>query len=422
LIVRCANDADVRETVAYARAAGLPATIRGGGHGIAGHAVLDDTLLLDLSAMTGVRVDPHNAVVRAQGGCLQRHVDEATQPFGLAVTGGIVSHTGIGGLTLGGGIGWLMRKFGLAADNLLSCRVVTADGNTLTASETENPDLLWGLHGGGGNFGVVTEFAYRLHPVPPTVLAGLIAYPMDQADSVLRFFRDFAAEAPDELGLIALLRLAPPLSVVPVEAHGKPIVGVMVCYAGQIDDGERVLRPLREFGTPLFDAITAKPYVEHQQFLDPAFPHGRHYFWKSWKLPPLTDDAMGVIIEHAARITSPYSAVPIFTLGGAVARVHEGQTAYPHRAAAHDINIIAGWAPSDPDPARHIAWVRDFWAALAPYSSGVYVNFMSDEPAAAVRTAYGSNTYEQLVSLKNSYDPTNFFRFNQNIAPSRPGA
>jgi len=366
--------------VRFTRERGLLASVRGGGHAVAGHAVCEGGLLIDLSGMASVRVDPETRTARAQGGCLQSHLDRETQAFGLAVTGGIVSHTGIGGLTLGGGIGWLMRKLGLTIDNLRSCDVIIADGEFLSANEKENFDLFWGLRGGGGNFGIVTSFEYALQPVGPTVLGGLILYPMEDGPEVLRFFRDFFEGAPDGIGVIATLRLAP----------------------------------------ALLDAITPKPYVEHQQMLDAAFPHGRHYYWKSRQLPPLTDAAIEVIVEHGLRITSGFSSARIFTLGGAVARVDQDETAYSNRAALHDINIVGAWAADDPDPARHVEWVRDFWSALAPYAGGVYVNFMSDEPQAAVQAAYGTHTYPRLVALKKKYDPTNFFRFNQNISPEGP--
>ncbi len=276
LIARCADTADVVRAVRFARERELPASVRGGGHAVAGHAVCDGGLLIDLSAMTGVRVDAEARTARAQGGCLQHQLDRETQAFGLAVTGGIVSHTGIGGLTLGGGTGWLMRKLGLTVDNLRSCEVVTADGEVLSASAYQNPDLFWGLRGGGGNFGIVTSFEYVLQPVGPTVLAGLILYPIDDALRVLRFFREFVAEAPDDVGVNATLRLAPALPIIPEHIHGRPVVALVVCYAGPVQVGEELLRPLRALGTPLLDAITPKPYVEHQQTLDPAFPHGRH--------------------------------------------------------------------------------------------------------------------------------------------------
>jgi hypothetical protein len=420
LIARCAGTADVVRAVRFARERDLQASVRGGGHAVAGHAVCEGGLLIDLSAMAAVRVDPETRIARAQGGCLQHQLDQATQVHGLAVTGGIVSHTGIGGLTLGGGIGWLMRKLGLTVDSLMSCEVVTADGEVLVASKHENPDLFWGLRGGGGNFGIVTSFEYSLQPIGPIVLAGLILYSIRVAPGVLRFFRDFVAGAPDELGVNATLRQAPAFAVIPEHMHGMPVVAIVVCHAGPVPEGEKLLRPLRAFGKPVLDAITPKPYVAHQQMLDPAFPHGRHYYWKSRQLPPLTDEAIEVVVEHGLRIPSGFSSARIFTLGGAVGRVEQSGTAYPNRSAAHDINIVGAWAPDDPDPARYVEWVRGFWSALAPHAGGTYVNFMSDEPQDAVQAAYGTHTYARLVALKKKYDPTNFFRFNQNIRPAGP--
>jgi FAD/FMN-containing dehydrogenase len=417
-IARCTGTADVLAAVRFARERELPIAIRGGGHAVAGHAVCDDGLVIDLSAMTGVRVDPMAGTVRAQGGCLWRHVDHESRAFGLAVTGGIVTHTGIGGLTLGGGIGHLMRRFGLTIDSLLSCDLTTADGELLVASGDEHPDLFWGLRGGGGNFGVVTSFKYQLHQLGPVVLAGVLAWPMAEAGEVLRFLRDFLADAPDEVGIMANLRMAPTLPAFPAELHGRPIVALIVCYAGPVAEGEQVLRPVREFKAPALDTVGPKAYVAHQAMFDPAYPHGRHYYWKGWKLPPLTDGAIDVIVQQAAVITSPLSAIPTFSLGGAVARVDEDATAFAGRSAAHDINFVASWLPDDPEPERHKAWARAAWEAMRPFAHGVYVNFMSDEPAPHVQVAYGDRKYARLATLKNKYDPSNVFRFNQNIPPA----
>jgi FAD/FMN-containing dehydrogenase len=418
VIARCTGSADVVAAVRLARERDLPIAIRGGGHAVAGHAMCDSGMVIDLSRMTGVRVDPLAGTVRAQGGCLWRHVDHESQAFGLAVTGGIVTHTGIGGLTLGGGIGHLMRPFGLTIDNLLSCDLITADGEFLVASVEEHPELFWGLRGGGGNFGIVTSFSYRLHPVGPNVLAGLLVWPMTEAGEVLRFFRDFVADASDHVGIMANLRLAPPLPVFPDQLHGQPIVGLIVCYAGPIEEGEEVLRPLREFKAPILDAVAPKSYLTHQATFDPAYPHGRHYYWKSWRVPPLSDAAIDVIVDQATAVTSPLSAIPIFTLGGAVARVADDATAFTGRNAAHDINIVASWLPDDPEPERHKTWARQTWEALRPFAQGVYVNFMSDEPTSHLRVAYGDRKYARLAGLKSKYDPSNVFRFNQNIAPA----
>lgn len=418
LIARCAGVADVIAAVRFARERNLLVSVRCGGHAVAGHAVWDGGVMIDLRPMDGVRVDPAGRRARAGGGALGAQLDHETQAFGLATTGGIVSHTGIGGLTLGAGTGHVMRAFGLAVDNLLSCDVVTADGDFVVASPEENPDMFWALRGGGGNFGIVTSFEYRLHEVGPTLLAGMTAYPMEDAPQVLANLRDFVADAPDEVGVMGNLRLAPALPIVPEELHGKPIVAVVMNYVGPLNEGETVLRPIREFGSPAFDVVAPKAYVAYQKMFDAAFPPGRHYYWKSWKLGALTDEVIDVVVDHAMLITSPHSAVPIFTLGGAVSGVPEEATAFSGRKAAHDINIVAAWEPGDPRPERHIGWVRRFWEALAPFGEGVYVNFLSDEPQERVKAAYGEKKYARLAELKGRYDPENFFRLNQNIAPS----
>jgi FAD/FMN-containing dehydrogenase len=419
LIARCTGVADVMAAVRFAREHDLAAAVRGGGHAVAGHALCDDGLVIDLSAMRATRVDPLASTIRAQGGCLYEEVDRESQALGLATTGGIVSHTGIGGLTLGGGLGHLMRKFGLAIDNLASCDVVTAEGELLFASEQENPDLFWGLRGGGGNFGVVTSFEFRLHHLGPTVTAGLVAWPMDDAPEVLRLLRQVAAEAPDELGIMGNLRLAAPLPTVPKELHGQPIVALVVCHAGPVEEGERVVRPIREFGKPVLDTVMPKPYLTHQKMFDPTVPHGLHYYWKSHKLPPISDELIDVIVEHASRITSPLTTIPIFTQGGAVGRVDDDATAFAHRDAAHDINVVGVWQPDDPEPEHHIEWVRTFFTALTPHSRGVYVNFTNDEAPEDIReSAYGPAKWNRLVALKAKFDPSNFFRFNANIPPT----
>ena len=418
LIARCSGTADVITAVRFAREHGVDVSVRGGGHSVAGHALCDGGLLIDLSPMTAVRVDPMARTARAQGGALWRHLDNETQAFGLAVTGGIVTHTGIGGLTLGGGIGHLMRRFGLTIDSLVSADVVTADGEFVIASERENAELFWGLRGGGGNFGIATQFEYALHPLGPTVLAGMVVWPMEDAPRVLGFLRDFLADAPDEVGIMGNLRLAPPLPIIPEELHGKPIVALVVCYAGPIEDGEAALRPVRAFGTPVLDTVAPKPYAAHQMLFDAAVPHGLHYYWKSHALPPLPDPAIDAIVEHCAKVSSPLTTVPLFCLGGAVARAGEDETAYSGRSFAHDINITAAWRPDDPEPDRHREWVREFWRALEPYRAGLYVNFASDEASErATQDAYGATKHRRLVDLKNKVDPTNFFRHNANIAP-----
>jgi FAD/FMN-containing dehydrogenase len=309
-----------------------------------------------------------------------------------------------------------MGKYGLTIDNLLSVDIVTGDEQVKRASATEHPDLFWGVRGGGGNFGIVTSFLFELFPLGPTVLAGMLAWPMDDAPRVLRFVRDFLADAPDEVGLMANLRLAPPLPVIPESLHGKPIVALIATYAGPVDEGERALEPLRELGEPAVNALMPKPYAAHQRMFDAALPHGRCYYWKSHKLGPLTDDVIDTIVGNCRAITSPLSSVAMFGLGGAIRRVDEDATAYPHRDASHDINIVASWLPEqNGDAARHMEWVRTFFTALEPHSLGVYVNFTSDDSADRVRVAYSAEQWPRLTALKAKYDPTNFFRMNANI-------
>jgi FAD/FMN-containing dehydrogenase len=419
LLARCRGVADVITAVRFAREHDLLTAVRGGGHAVAGYSVCDGGIVIDLSLMVGSRVDPLARTIRVEGGCLNEHLDRETQVFGLAATGGIVSHTGVGGLTLGGGIGHLMRAFGLAIDCLRSCDVVTADGELVVASEQENPDLFWGLRGGGGNFGIVTSFEFELQPLGPDVLAGLMVWPMDDAPRVLRFLRDFVSTAPDEVGIMANLRLAPPLPAIPEALHGKPIVALVPTYAGPVEDGEVALAPIAgELGDPVVSTVVPKPYAVHQKMFDPAVQHGWHYYWKSHTLDALTDDIVDIVVEHASAITSPMTTVPVFTLGGAVARVAEDATAFPNRQALHDINIVGAWMPDDAEADRHVHWVRDFFAALEPHSAGFYVNFTNDDSPERVRGgAYGAEQWARLVGLKAKYDPTNLFRMNANIPP-----
>jgi len=418
LIASCGSAADVAAALDLARERELQVAVRGGGHSVAGWSVCDDGLVIDLSPMRGIEVDPDAGTARAGGGVLWGELDAATQAHGLATVGGIVTHTGVAGLTLGGGIGWLMRRHGATVDNLLAADVVTADGDLLRASESEHPDLFWGLRGGGGNFGIVTSFEYRLHEIGPTVLGGPIYYPLEDGPEVLRHYRDVIADAPDELTTILNLRMAPPLPFIPEELHGRPVVMVAVCYAGDLERGEAVLAPLRSFGSPLVDAVGPRPYVELQRTFDPSAPHGWHYHWRSWELPPLTDAAIDTLVEQAARITSPRSYIIVFQLGGAVARVGDDETAYGQRDAAHNVNINAVWLEGDPEADRHVSWVHDCYAALEPHAGGrAYVNFLADEGADRVRAAYGAANHDRLVALKRHYDPTNVLSGNQNIRP-----
>ena len=418
LIVRCAGTADVIACVNLAREEELPLAIRGGGHNVAGSAVCDDGVVVDLTAMKGIEIDPEGQTVRARPGLLWGELDRETQAFGLATTGGIVTHTGIAGLTLGGGIGWLMRRHGLTCDNLVAADIVLANGQFLRVSERENADLLWGLRGGGGNFGIVTAFQYRLHPVGPQVLAGVILHPAERAPEVLRFYRDFIATAPDDLTTIVNLRKAPPAPFLPPHLHGRAVVIVAVCYAGSVEDGERILAPLRRFGEPLVDLIEPKPYTAHQGMFDASVPHGLRYYWKSHYFGPLSDAAIDTLIAHAWQAPSPTSYTILFHLGGAIRWVDGAATAFEDRSAEHALNINAVW--SDPQATEpHLAWARSFWEATHPHSTGgVYVNFLGEDGEARVRAAYGPDKYLRLAALKQKYDPANLFRLNQNIPPA----
>jgi FAD/FMN-containing dehydrogenase len=417
-IARCTGVADVVTAVRFARDRDLPVGVRSGGHGVGGHALCDGGLVIDLSPMKAIRVDPAARTARAEAGVLWGELDRETQLFGLATVGGIVTHTGIAGLTLGGGIGWLMRKHGATVDNLLAADVVTAQGELVTASEQETPDLFWAIRGGGGNFGIVTSFEYRLHPVGPLVLAGPVFHRLEDAPAVLRFYRELVAAAPDELTTIFELSVAPPVPFLPEDVHGKPIVMVGACYAGASDEGAEVVRPLKEFGRPIADLLEPKPYTALQSMFDPFVPHGWHRYWKSVELPPLTDDAIDTLVEHASAFTSPRSYCIVFQLGGALGRVGEDETAFSQREAAHNVNINAVWTEEDPNAESHVAWARDFFDALQPHAGGrVYVNFLGDEGQDRVRAAYGERTYERLARLKRVHDPTNLFRSNQNIRP-----
>jgi hypothetical protein len=417
-IARCVEAADVVAAVRFARERDLLVAVRGGGHDVGGHCLCDDGLVIDLSPMKTNAIDPRRRSARAAAGVLWGELDRATQAFGLATTGGVVTHTGIAGLTLGGGIGWLMRKYGATVDNLLLARLVAADGQVVTASANENADLFWGIRGGGGNFGIVTAFEYQLHPVGPQVVAGPMFYPLDDAPEILRVYRDFVADAPDELTTIFNLRRAPPLPYLPPEVHGRPIVMIGVCYAGPVEDGQALLQPLRAFGSPLVDAIGATPYTTLQALFDPVVPHGQHYYWKSAELPVLTDEAIEVLVEHAALQTSPLSFCIGFQLGGAMSRIAEGETAFSQRDVGYDVNITAVWTADEPKPERHIEWARGFHDALHPLARArVYVNFLGDEGSDRVRAAYGEANFDRLVALKEAWDAANVLRGNHNIKP-----
>ncbi len=408
IIARCAGAADVISCVRFAREHDLLVSVRGGGHSIAGKAVCDGGLMIDLSGMKGIRVDPAKRTVRAEPGLTLGEFDRETQAFGLATTLGVVSKTGIAGLTLGGGIGWLVRKYGLACDNVTSVDIVTADGHLLIASATENDDLFWGVRGGNGNFGVVTSLEYRLYEVGP-VLAGGVLYPVEKTREVLRFFREFTRSCPDELSTQALTFEMPGVG---------PVVAIGGCHCGSITEGEKVLRPLRTFGSPVADLFGVMPYVQLQSMFDAFFPPGRHDYTKANFLNGLSDEAIDVFGEYATA-PSPYTFGVIEHLEGAFSRVGTTENAFAHRQHPYNFSIWASW--SDPvDSEKNIKWTRNFWEAMRPFmAAGAYVNYLEDEADPQGREAYGPS-YERLVALKDKYDPTNFFRMNHNIKPSQP--
>ena len=420
LIARCSGSADVAAAVRFARDHDLEIAVRGGGHNVAGTAVCDDGLVIDLSAMRAVSVDPAGRTARVQGGALWGDVDHETQAHGLATTGGIVSHTGVAGLTLGGGLGWLMRKHGLTVDNLLAAEVVTAEGGIVRASLHEHPDLFWALRGGGGNFGIVASFHFALHPVGPIVMAGPVFWAAEDTKELLRFYREFVAGAPDELGTVVRLGTVPPLPAIPDEMHWRPAIAIASCFAGTVEDGERATRELRRFGTPLIDLLSPKPYIAHQSAIDDTVPHGWHYYWKATNLAGLSDEVIAVVADHAYLASSPRSYAVMFHMGGAVGRVAPDATAYAGRDAPHNIVIEGVWLPEESGVTAPVetAWARGFFEALERHRSGVYVNFLdADDDASRVREAYGDTTYRRLAEVKAKYDPDNVFHNNKNIRP-----
>ncbi len=425
LIARCSGAADAAMAVRFARDHDLAIAVRGGGHNVAGTATCDDGIVIDLSSMRAVWVDPVDRTALVQGGALWGDVDHETQAHGLATTGGIVGHTGVAGLTLGAGIGFLMRKHGLTIDNLLAAEVVTAEGSIVRAAADEHADLFWALRGGGGNFGVVTAFQFALHPIGPTVMAGPVFWAADDTTDVLRFYRDFIAEAPDELGTVVRLGTVPPLPVIPEDLHWRPALAVVCCYAGAVEEGERLVRDLRRFGTPLVDLLSPTPYAAFQGALDDTVLHGWHYYWKSTNLAGLSDDTIAVVADHAYAAGSPRSYSAMFHMGGAVARVPHDSTAYSARDVAHNIIIDAVWLPyeSGEHAAVETAWARRFLQAMHPHrADSVYVNFLdSDDDTSRVREAYGEHTYRRLAEVKAKYDPDNAFHHNKNICPDGSG-
>lgn len=410
LIARCGGTADVADAIRFARAQGLEVAVRGGGHNVAGRAVCDGGLMVDLALMKGIHIDPGRHTVRAQGGVTWREFNRETQVHGLATTGGVISSTGIAGLTLGGGLGWLMGKHGLAADNLLSAEVVTASGDVVRASDGENADLLWGLRGGGGNFGVASWLEYRLHPVGP-VTSGLVAHPFDRARDVLRFYRDMSASLPDELTLFAGLLHAP-------DGSGARLAAILACHSGPPGAGESALRPVKQFGSPVLDAIGPASYEATNMMLDAGFPRGALNYWKSSFLGGLSDPAIDALIARFAICPSPMSGLVLEHFHGAVTRVGAGDTAFPHRRPGYNLVIVSEWSePSDSAP--NIAWARETYDMMRPFlAPGRYVNYLADDEGAdAAHAAYGQNQ-ERLGRLKAKYDPTNVFHLNQNIRPA----
>jgi FAD/FMN-containing dehydrogenase len=420
LIARCTGTDDVVAAVNHGRENGLTVAVRAGGHSAAGHSSCDGGLVIDLSQMKGADVDPESRTVRAQPGLTWGEFDAATQAHGLAVTGGRFSTTGIAGLILGSGSGWIERKCGLSGDNLISAEVVTADGRVIRASEDENPDLFFGLRGGSGNFGIVTEFELGLHRIGPMVYGGLMACLPDRGPEILKFAREYMKDAPDDLGLGVAFVSAPPLPVVPEEMHFKPIVGLIVCWTGEREEGERVLQPLRDAAQPVMDMVDMIPYTVLQSMLDDGGPYGVKAYMKAELIPEMSDEVVEKLVAHGGSRPGPMVQLLLEPLGGAIARVPEDETALGRRDVPWCFHALSLWM--DPDPAAadaHVAWAKELGADMKPHTtSGAYLNFMSDDAEERVRSTYGPEKYARLVALKQKYDPQNLFRLNANIRPS----
>jgi FAD/FMN-containing dehydrogenase len=416
VIGRCSSTADVIEVVKFARESGLPLAVRGGGHSLAGLSAVEGGVVLDLSRLQAVEVDPESRIARVEPGVTWGTYDAATQAKGLASTGGLISTTGVSGLTLGGGIGWLMRRRGLACDNLLAAEVVTASGDVLRANASEAPELLWGLRGGGGNFGVVTRFEFRVHPMGP-VVGGLALWPIERGREVLRAYRDWAAELPDEFTTMAAVITAPPAAFVPAGLAGRKVVALLGCWCGGEADGIAALAPMRKLG-PTADVFGPMPYAGLQSMLDEGAPPGMRNYVRSGYLPDMSDALIDVVLEHGARMPSPFSQLHLHQMGGAVARVGEHDTAFGHRRAAFAYNIVSTWVDRSED-GTHERANRDVVEAMGPFATdGVYVNFLGNEGQDRVRAAYGEQKYARLARLKRELDPGNLFRLNQNIEPA----
>ena len=421
VIVRCAGVADVIAAVNFARQHALLVAVRGGGHNIAGNAVCDGGLVIDLSLMRGMRVDPVTHTVHAQGGVTWGQLDRETQAFGLAVPGGLISTTGIAGLTLGGGIGWLARQCGLSCDNLRSADVVTADGQFLVASAEHHPDLFWAIRGGGGNFGIVTSFEFQAQPLGPMITGGLVLHPFERASEVLRFYRAFIAQAPEALSAFPAFLMVPPLPAFPTALHGTLAIAIVACYAGPPEAAATITQPLHTFGPPAADLLGPMPYVALQSMFDDTAPYGARSYWKSQNLPELSDGSIDVVVAHAARLPElfPLSTIHIYPMDGAIQRRSGDATAFAQRDGGFTTNVIATWF----DPAateHHIQWARGLWQALQPYATaGVYGNFLGNDGDTQSQAVFGAN-YARLAAIKQQYDPTNFFRLNHNILPAQP--
>jgi FAD/FMN-containing dehydrogenase len=417
LIARCTNRYDVAAAVTHAREEDVPVSVYGGGHSVTGHAVCEDGVVVDLRGMKGITVNPATRLVRAQAGLTWGEFDAATTPHGLAVTGGRVPSTGVAGLTLGSGSGWLERKFGLTCDQLVAAEVVLADGSIVEAGENGDRDLFWGIRGGSGNFGVVTRFDFEAQPIPPLLYAGMLMFPHERAREVLQAYREFIADAPDEVGGSPALISAPPEDFVPEPVRGKPVLGVICVYAGDPADGPDAFRPLLDL-EPAIAHVGEMPYTEVQKLIEPGAPKGMRNYWTADFLGGLPDDAIDTLVDRTSRVPSPLTQIIILPGGGAPSRVSDHATAFSGRKAPWNVHYLSMW----PDPAaddENIAWTRELAGALKPHTTGdVYLNFLGDEGEARVRAAFGRMKYARLQALKDRYDPENVFRLNQNIPPS----
>jgi FAD/FMN-containing dehydrogenase len=417
VIVQAANAGDVMSAVRFAGDSSLTVAVRGGAHSVPGFGTADDAVVIDLSAMRGVRVDPMSSTARVEGGATWGDMNAATYPYGLATTGGIISTTGVGGLTLGGGIGYLSRGLGLSLDNLVSADVVTADGAFRVASDTHEPDLFWAIRGGGGNFGVVTSFEFRLSPVRD-IYGGPMFFELDQAGDLLRFYRDFIVDAPEQLGCFPAYQIAPPLPFIPEDRHGEPFIAMVTCWAGDLGAGEKALEPIRDVAPRVAEMVGPMPYPALNSAFDALVPPGLHHYWKANFVKELTDDAIAAHLEHGPKVPAVNSTMHIYPINGACHRVAQDATAFPYRDATFATVIAGMWPPDQVDDEAGTAWVRDYYDATAPHSEeGGYVNFMAGDDQDRIRANY-RGSYDRLREIKIKLDPGNLFRHNQNIAPA----